>query len=355
MKQLSTRDIALRISLAAALVAGITTLFIGWNQIPGLWWKVLLSAVLSFVSIFSLVLFFIREFVSIRIRALYKMLYNVKLQKDDVIGIPAAGDDLIMKMQTELMDWMKNRSTELEDLKKLEAYRREFLGNVSHELKTPTFNIQGYVATLLDGGLEDPEINRTYLQRAEKSVERMITIIDDLEAISRLESGELTIEPEEFDIIDLTREVFEAQEMKALQRKIQLRFRENYKTVRVVADKQRIRQVITNLITNSIKYGKEEGETEVRFYDVDDHILIEVADNGIGVGKEHLPRLFERFYRVDKGRSRDQGGTGLGLAIVKHILEAHGQTINVRSSEGVGSTFSFTLPKRTASRITDFR
>jgi two-component system phosphate regulon sensor histidine kinase PhoR len=355
MKQLTTREIALRVSVAAALLTGISLACIGWNAFPVFWWKLLSAMAVTWIAIFALVHFFIREFISMRIRALYKLLYNVKLQDDDAMNIPNSGDDLITQMQHELMDWMKNRSAELEDLKKLEAYRKEFLGNVSHELKTPIFNIQGYLETLLDGGLEDPEINRNYLQRAEKSVDRMIAIIDDLEAISRLESGELIIEPEEFDITALMHEVFEAQEMKASQKGIQLRFRENYKAIRVTADKQRIRQVCTNLITNSIKYGKQGGETEARFYDVDDHLLIEIADNGIGIGKEHLPRLFERFYRVDKGRSRDHGGTGLGLAIVKHILEAHGQTINVRSAESVGSTFSFTLPKRSTSRITDFR
>lgn len=286
--------------------------------------------------------YYIRNFIKNRIRTLYKTIYNIK---DNQSPEMAENDDLMQQMEREVTDWMKNRSTEIEDLKKLEHYRREFLGNVSHELKTPIFNIQGYVTTLLDGGLEDETINRNYLQRAEKSVERMINIIDDLEAISRLESGEMILEKENFDIVDLSKEIMDSQEMKSAERKINLHFKENYKPMRVNADKDRIRQVMTNLIVNSLKYGKDGGETEIRFYDMDDNILVEISDNGIGIAKEHLPRLFERFYRVDKGRSREQGGTGLGLAIVKHILEAHGQTINVRSSENVGSTFSFTLPK----------
>ncbi len=224
-------------------------------------------------------------------------------------------------------------------------YRREFLGNVSHELKTPVFNIQGYVLTLLDGGLEDPTINKNYLIRAEKSVDRMITIIDDLEAISQLETGELQIEQERFDIVLLMKDVIDAQEMHATDKGIMLSIQDDAKPIFVNADRFRIRQVLVNLIVNSVKYGKEYGETKIRFYDVGDNIRIEISDNGIGIGEEHLPRLFERFYRVDKSRSREQGGTGLGLAIVKHIIEAHSQTINVMSTEEVGTVFSFTLKK----------
>jgi two-component system, OmpR family, phosphate regulon sensor histidine kinase PhoR len=345
MNQLSLRRLALNAASITGGFAGIVAFLLA--SVFGARSPLLIA----FISIFAVggftwvvFLYFVRNFIDKRIRALYKTIYNVKLDDNSTFNLPES-DDMIMLMQREVTDWMKNRSTEIEDLKKLEHYRREFLGNVSHELKTPVFNIQGYVTTLLDGGLEDPNINRNYLLRTEKSVERMINIIDDLEAISRLESGEMILEKDVFDIVDLARDVFEGQEMRSRERKIQLKFRENYKPHRVNADKDRIRQVLTNLTVNSIKYGKEGGETEIRFYDMDDHILVEVSDNGIGIAKEHLPRLFERFYRVDKGRSREQGGTGLGLAIVKHILEAHGQSINVRSSEGVGSTFSFTLPK----------
>jgi two-component system phosphate regulon sensor histidine kinase PhoR len=345
MNQVSLR----RLARNFALICGSAGMAIGWivSRLLGAekaWLSGLAAgATIGLLSWFFF-LYYVRNFVSNRVRALYKAIYNVKLDDREQFNLPES-EDIILQIQREVTDWMKNRSTEIEDLKKLEHYRREFLGNVSHELKTPVFNIQGYITTLLDGGLEDPNINRNYLQRAEKSVERMINIIDDLESISRLESGEMVLEKENFDIADLARDVFDAQEMRSRERRITLKFREQYKPQRVFADKDRIRQVLTNLVVNSIKYGKEGGETEIRFYDMDDQLLVEVSDNGIGIAKEHLPRLFERFYRVDKGRSREQGGTGLGLAIVKHILEAHGQSINVRSSEGVGSTFSFTLPK----------
>lgn len=254
------------------------------------------------------------------------------------------GDDIISDISNEVKGWVDDRKNEADRLKKLELYRKEYIGNVSHELKTPIFNIQGYILTLLDGALEDEKVNRDYLSRADKSVERMINIIEDLESISQLETGELIIEPEGFDIVALAKEVCDGQEMKANTKGIILSIKKTEPSY-VFADLFRIRQVLTNLIVNSIKYGKEYGETIVRISDTNDMVKIEIADNGIGISQEHLPRLFERFYRIDKSRSRDQGGTGLGLSIVKHILEAHGQNIHVTSTAGEGSTFSFMLKK----------
>lgn len=251
----------------------------------------------------------------------------------------------ILLLQSEIMALADERKNEIERLKKLEMYRKEFLGNVSHELKTPIFNIQGYVLTLLDGGLEDETINKDYLKRAANGVDRMINIVEDLEAISQLETGGLIIEPERFDIATLAKDIANAEEMRATAKGIMLNLPKDDKPVFVYADRFRIRQVLVNLIVNSIKYGKEYGETKIRFHDMGDVISVEVTDNGLGIAPEHLPRLFERFYRVDKSRSRDQGGTGLGLAIVKHIIEAHNQTIQVTSREDVGTTFIFTLPK----------
>jgi two-component system phosphate regulon sensor histidine kinase PhoR len=259
------------------------------------------------------------------------------------------GKDIIAEVKNEVDDWAKNKAEEIDQLRQLEKYRREFLGNVSHELKTPIFNIQGYILTLLDGGLEDSSINRLYLERAEKSINRLINIVEDLESISRLESGELKLEMEDFNIVHLVYDVFELQEMLANKQGIKLTFGKHYeKPIRVHADKKRIIEVMNNLVINSVKYGKANGTTKVSFFDIGDQIMVEVADTGMGIAEKDIQRIFERFYRTDKSRSRDQGGTGLGLSIVKHIIEAHEQTINVRSKLGEGSTFTFTLNKAKA-------
>lgn len=280
-----------------------------------------------------------------KITSLINTVKKFRSQSDDVLVHNEFHTNEMSLLHSEIFAWAEERKNEIERLKKLEVYRKEFLGNVSHELKTPIFNIQGYVLTLLDGGLEDETINRDYLQRAERSIDRMITIIDDLEAISQLETGELQIEPERFDIVALAKDVVEAQELKATYKGIILTVQNDDKPVFVFADRFRIRQVMVNLVVNSIKYGKQNGETKIRIYDMGDNVSVEVVDNGLGIEDKHLPRLFERFYRVDKSRSREQGGTGLGLAIVKHIIEAHYQTISVMSTVGVGTVFSFTLKK----------
>lgn len=347
MNNSSPRQLAL---LAASCITLITfTAIVVATAVGGTprWTIALFTAAATFITAYLITRFLIRRFIQNRIQVIYRTIRSMKFDSgSESMPLFSDREDTISLAQRDVLDWARNQATELENLKKLESYRRDFLANVSHELKTPIFNIQGYIMTLLDGGLEDESINRNYLQRAEKSVDRMINIIDDLEAISRLESGELNLDKSVYDIVEQVRDVFEAQEMNSARRKITLKFRdENKRPIRVNADKHLIRQVLTNLVVNSVKYGKEGGTTEVRFYDMDENILVEVADNGLGIAKEHLPRLFERFYRVDKGRSREQGGTGLGLAIVKHIIEAHGQTVNVRSTEGIGSTFAFTLKK----------
>jgi len=254
--------------------------------------------------------------------------------------------DSITFLEEKIERWISERKGESEHLEKLESYRKDLLGNVSHELKTPIFNIQGYISTLLTGGLEDNTINRNYLERAEKSVERMIAIVEDLQAITQLEKGELEIDEEPFDIVVLCKDVLDSLERKANEKKITLDLKNNLTvTVTVMGDRFRIRQVLVNLINNSIVYGKENGTTTVSVTDMGRKAQIEVSDTGIGIAQKHLPRIFERFYRADKSRSRELGGTGLGLAIVKHIIEAHNQTIEVMSTEGVGSVFSFTLRK----------
>lgn len=284
----------------------------------------------------------IQLFVFKKLRKLAKHIKSLRtVQKSSSQELSA-----LSELELQINEWSEERKEEIEQLKKLENYRKEYLGNVSHELKTPIFNIQGYVATLLDGGLEDKTINRNYLERAMKSVDRMILILEDLQAITQLEKGELEMEKERFDILTLIHDVIDAQEMKAREKKIMLSLsNDSSQPIFVWADKFRIRQALVNLVVNSVRYGKENGKTTIKISDTGEKVIVEVADTGIGIAKEHLPRIFERFYRADKSRSRDQGGTGLGLSIVKHILEAHGQTISVISTEGAGSVFSFTLKK----------
>lgn len=241
---------------------------------------------------------------------------------------------------------MKKKLTEEQSilaLKKAEKYRREFLGNVSHELKTPIFNIQGYIHTLIDGALEDPNVNRKYLVRTSKSIDRMISIIEDLEQLARLDSDELDLNLTEWDFIELVNELFEFFEIKSSEKNIKLSLDSNFDSFFVLADKEKINQVLVNLISNSIKYGKEGGSIIIKIEKKEKNSLIHVVDDGIGISSENISRVFERFYRVDKGRSRSQGGTGLGLAIVKHIIEAHEQKIDISSQVNKGTTISFTL------------
>ena len=308
-----------------------------------------LHALFLFVVIFLLSYFFIYNslqiFIYRKIKLIYKSIHNLKLGRDTGFS-EHLGDDPVADVENEVADWGVMKKREIDELRRMEQFRKEFLANVSHELKTPLFSLQGYVSTLLDGALEDPNVNRIFLEKSAKNLDRLCTLVEDLNEISQLERGDIALALETFDINKLVKEVFEGAEVKANNRNITLTIKKGTDTsFSVLADRERIRQVLTNLIVNSIKYGKENGETTVGFYDMDENILVEISDNGIGIEEEHLPRLFERFYRIDKSRSRDVGGTGLGLAIVKHIIEAHKQTINVRSTPGIGSTFGFTLLK----------
>lgn len=306
---------------------------------------IILGGLLMFIVIYLIILYFLNVFLFEKINPLYRTVLNTSLS-DKGLRNSTKGKDLLEQVKTDVKNWENNKKSEIDQLKQLEKYRREFLGNVSHELKTPIFNIQGYVLTLLDGGLEDDSINRLYLERTEKSINRMINIVEDLESIARLESGELKLELEDFDIVGLVNEVFELQEMLIEKYKITLEIAKNSeKHWMVNADKKRITEVLNNLIVNSIKYGKKQGKTTVSFFDMGDQLMIEISDTGIGIAEKDISRIFERFYRTDKSRSRDQGGTGLGLSIVKHIIEAHSQILNVRSKLGEGTSFSFTLNK----------
>jgi len=247
----------------------------------------------------------------------------------------------------EIERFAQNKKLEIEALKIRENYRKEFIGNVSHELKTPLFTVQGYILTLLDGALKDKRVRKKYLESANKGVERLIYIVKDLDMISKLEAGDLSLSKESFNIAELIQNVFDLLEIKAAKKKIFLTFDKVMETkIMVLADRERIQQVLTNLIDNSIKYGKEGGTTEVSINDlIKNKLIIRVTDNGEGIRENYLTRLFERFYRVDKSGSRQEGGSGLGLSIVKHIIDAHNEKIYVESQFGIGSEFSFTLEK----------
>ena len=297
-----------------------------------------LSLSIFFLCTIALIYYVVKRFFHEKIRVVYKNIYKFK-------GTSRLQDLDIDNVEKEAEDWANAQQAQLQQLKIDENYRREFIGNVSHELKTPIFNIQGYVQTLIDGGINDAEVNMKYLNRANKSVDRMINIVEDLEVISKLETDKEELLIEKFNISAVANEAIDQLEMQASKSNISLKFLNDASTDFAIGDRDKIQQVFMNLISNSIKYGKNGGDTTIRFLDMDENIMIEIADNGIGIDEGSLSRLFERFYRVDKNRSRDIGGTGLGLAIVKHIIEAHNQTINVRSTKDIGSTFSFILEK----------
>lgn len=336
---------AIIISIIASLIAGVTQLVIHFSDSSSFLPPWLFSVMLAFISIYVIVYYLLNSFIFEKINPIYKTIHNLNIPEKE-LRKDLEEKDVISDVNQEVINWARKKTREIAQLKELAKYRKEFLGNVSHELKTPIFNIQGYVLTLLDGALEDEQINRSYLEKTERSINRMISIVEDLEAITRLEAGELKLNFSTFDIKELVDEVFEAQEMRAKEKGIALKFKNAYdKPVFVAGDKERVHQVVTNLVVNAIKYGKDYGTTQVSFMDMDENILIEVNDDGPGIPDKDIPRVFERFYRVDKSRSREAGGTGLGLAIVKHVIEAHNQTVNVRSTVNEGTSFAFTLKK----------
>ncbi len=287
----------------------------------------------------------IERFIYQKVRIIYKNIHRFKSTKERAKDL-RMNEDVMEKVQQDVMDWAQERVQEISQLKEQENFRKEFIGNLAHELKTPVFNIQGYILTLLEGALEDPDHNRKFLIKAAKNVDRMAGLIDDLDVITKIEGGSLELELRQFNLTSLVTDVMDQLEQRAKRAGIEVEFvDENRRNVEVIGDAPKIEQVVTNLISNSLRYGEKGGRTEVRFYDMDEQVLVEVADDGIGMSEEHLPRIFERFYRVDKSRSRNAGGSGLGLSIVKHIIEAHGQSISVRSTPGKGSTFAFTMQK----------
>lgn len=303
----------------------------------------LLFVVICYLFSFFVIQYRVERFIYKRVQKIY----------DDVALLDASNfvpGRITTDMETltkEVERFAQDKKLEIEALKIRENYRKEFIGNISHELKTPLFTVQGYILTLLDGAMKDKNVRKKYLQRANKGVERLIYIIKDLDMITKLEVGDLNLNKENFDIVELVQNVFDLLEMKARQKNISITFDKAYQqSIFVNGDRDKIQQVLTNLIVNSIKYGKEDGTTEVSIEDlIKNKVIIRVTDNGEGIEEENIPRLFERFFRVDKSGSRKEGGSGLGLAIVKHIIEAHEEKLYVESKLSIGSEFSFTLEK----------
>jgi two-component system phosphate regulon sensor histidine kinase PhoR len=342
MMTIKTKEKAsLWLAFVAAVVVALIMIVCGVA-----WWLTACVAVAMFVLMALFSLQMIKSYVAYKLKPIYSMVLSRHVRTNEIVD--QMKDKHVEDISDELTAWVEDNDKEIARLKQNEVFRKQYLGNVAHELKTPIFNIQGYISTLLDGGIDDEIVNRKYLERADKSVNRMINIIRDLDTISALENDMEMMRPETFDIVALAKDIAEQCEMEAAKKSISIvvKFSQNLPSrFWVSADKFYIGQVLENLIMNSIRYGKEGGQTKLDFRDMLDKILIEVEDNGIGIAKGDTPRVFERFYRTDTGRSREQGGTGLGLAIVKHIIEGHGERVSVRSELGVGSTFTFTLKK----------
>ncbi|WP_425234732.1 sensor histidine kinase [Ulvibacterium sp.] len=331
---------------SAALITLLSSLLLGgllyFLQILD-WPIIVIFSFLIFISSFAILQIRIEKFIYRRIKKIYD---DVALLDSSSFTSGPINTDM-RTLTAEIEKFAQDKKIEIDTLKIREEYRKDFLGNVSHELKTPLFTVQGYILTLLDGAMDDKSIRKKYLQRANKAVERLIYIIKDLDLITKLEVGDLNLEREDFDIIELIHNVFDLLEMKAAKKKITLTFDMEYpEPIYVYADEEKIQQVLTNLLVNSIKYGHTDGTSEVSVENlIKNKVIIRVTDNGEGIPQKHIPRLFERFYRVDQSGSRSEGGSGLGLSIVKHIIEAHDEKIYVESVEEVGSEFSFTLEK----------
>ena len=332
---------------ATVLISVVIALFIQFSTPKIGWVELAIMVPIILVVVYLVVMVFIKEYIYRKIKLIYKSIRNHKLNPEDKASNIDVTSNIIDDVEQEVSDWIDDQAQEISRLTEWQEYRRRFIGDIAHELKTPIFNIQGYLDTLIDGAVDDPKIRDKYLESAVRNVVRLNTILEGLDAISKLESGTIILEIQKFDIKVLIEEVFEDLEFKAKKKGITLEFKTGADANRMVdADRETIHQVLTNLITNSIKYGNEGGVTRVGMYDMDKNLLIEVADNGIGIPEDHLEHVFDRFYRVDKSRSRKKGGgSGLGLSIVKHIVEAHNQSVNVRSSAGMGSTFGFTLKR----------
>ena len=346
---LSTKNFSPQQLAALTALALSVPIALGIFIFKPVWWIAVLSLVVIYLGSFGLILYTLQTFIYRKIKLIYKLIYQTKASKREEFYykniLPQKSID---EVREDVESWAMQRKAEIEILQQNEAFRKEFLQNMSHELKTPIFAIQGYVDTLLAGALHNEAVNEKFLQSAARNVDRLVNLVGDLDEISKLESGQQALHPTNFVINELYREVADSLMIKCKDKNIKCVIKKGCEIpLTVFADKEKIRQVLINLVDNSIKYGSYNGTVEASFYNVDGrNVLIEISDDGYGITEEHLPRIFERFYRTDLARSRKEGGSGLGLAICKHIIEAHGQTIHVRSKVDVGTTIGFSLPAK---------
>ena len=340
-KNTSPSQLALLTALAVSFAAGILVFYFTRNiKHSGV------SFLLLFIITYYLVSFIIEKFIYRKIKLIYKLISQTKATKrEEFYNNELLPPKTIEEVQNDAYIWAQERENEIKKLESNVEFRKQFLMNLAHELKTPIFATQGYIETLLAGAMNDENVKEVFLQNASKSIDRLAILVDDLDEISKLESNQISIVKTEFIIQDLIKEVYEELAFKSVPKKIELSVKKGCeKPISVIADRQKIKQVLVNLIENSIKYGKENGSTTAGIYEVDRKtVFVEITDDGTGILEEHVPRVFERFYRTDSARSRNVGGTGLGLAIVKHIIEAHNHTVSCRSTIDVGSSFGFTL------------
>ncbi len=343
-KNISPRQLSAFTGLILALPIGALLWYVEKR-----WYFGLIGFAVVFLGSFWLISFLLERFIYRKIKLIYKFIYQTKAtKKEETYYKYILPQKSIDDVTEDVEAWAKENKQEIELLRQNEQFRKEFLQNLSHEFKTPVFAIQGYVDTLLQGALEKPEVNKKFLEKTSKNVERLTHLLNDLDEISKLERGELVLYKQNFIIQDLVKDVFESLSLNAEARHIRCSIKKGCESpLTVHADKEKLRQVLTNLLENSIKYSKEGGSIVASMYNTDEkHILVEISDDGIGIQERHLSRIFERFYRTEEGRSIDVTGSGLGLSICKHIIEAHGQTIHVRSREDIGTTVGFTLDRR---------
>ena len=344
IKNISPRQLSAFTALALAVPIGLLL-----GTVEKKWVVGLIYFAIIFTGSYFLISFVLERFIYRKIKLIYKFIYQTKATKREETYykyiLPKKSID---EVREDVEAWASEKKEEIDLLRTNEQFRKEFLQNLSHEFKTPIFAIQGYVDTLLHGALENPAVNKRFLEKAASNIERLTNLLNDLDEISKLERGELHLIKQNFIIQDLVRETFESISIVAEQKNIRSNIKKGCESpLMVFGDKEKIRQVLLNLVENSIKYGKQNGSITASMYNTDGrHILVEISDDGIGIPEKFLPRIFERFYRTDTGRSLDVTGSGLGLAICKHIVEAHGQTIHVRSREDVGTTVGFTLERK---------